>query len=1085
MNLTTLFNSPISLRFALTLAHFLWQGTVLALLSLILTRVLCKSPARVRYRIHVACLLGMVACVVMTFDWLSRPPTLPTPNPSLPEVVTLGDTARSEPTPIAISPSPTNTSPRAISTDAPVVTQTPPTQSFQWQKLLPYIMGLYWLGVTAMLGRLILGLQGGQRLKRRSRPVEDVRILAALSQQARVMGLSVTPAVAFCSRILVPTVVGVIKPTILLPLAFASNLTPEQMEMILAHELAHIRRLDPLINVLQRFIEAVLFFHPAVWFISYRIRVEREHCCDDLVVQGGAQAEAYAASLLSMAQQALRQPLVEGLAAVKRGSKIGTRVRRVLGLETTESMRLQHTWVATLTVIAILTACLTSLLPGQPPKQDQDPNQVSGINIYLLQDESLTWENCKDRPLDELVLRTEPWIRSEDIVRYDGSSHCMTLKHECPLPFERVSLKGNPFVVTVGNERCYLGSLWTVYSSFLPEGVTPTIDLPNFTSPPNTLSIGLTRVYRPEESSQPIPDVREDSRVIAALKQQDVYHAGLSMSLNSVEVIPDANQSMLTYSYTLTNQDTDPLYVFDPDKMGTALFQAFHNPPTLHSEDPYHHFTAQSESSMGLDEFNQYPTTWFSLLQPGQSQTRTVTAKGYPAIPTGSYKTVFVFNSPGTGFNSVKQTAFDAPVWIGEMVIERETSVSSSVQNLVPQVHNNEQNTRLTDEQWIEQARGMSVPELIEVICKKNGWVTTEQIAAMYRLAELGASSVPQVLSALEVESYPAAKSRLAVTLRMIGDGQAVPGLINALKTCEFCSDYGTRMRDGTLKRFYRKHQINPSDPDVGLGRPVREITISLERLTGHYEGRDHFEFYDEQGKVSGSFAMTPEITEHTQAKCKAVAQRWQIWWDNQQAFQQKPKEIMSFPDSLSLEFHVTAQSDLDLTPTQIKQYQEQLLKEGPYTGSECGDDYQWNRIDPNLTIPPSMITETYRDRTYILLCARQAYSLWPPRQQKPWALTSVTTSSDTQGRSTILIEFDERGAALFGELTANNIGRSLAIIIQGKVVSAPQIMSQIGSKAMITGDFSKEEVERIIIQLKQGITQKTTLIDQFKDLIR
>ena len=89
---------------------------------------------------------------------------------------------------------------------------------------------------------------------------------------------------------------------ILLPISAASGMTTEQIEILLAHELAHIRRYDHLVNLLQRLIEAVLFFHPAVWFISRRIRIEREHCCDDLVLAVGGKRLAYAESLLRMAE---------------------------------------------------------------------------------------------------------------------------------------------------------------------------------------------------------------------------------------------------------------------------------------------------------------------------------------------------------------------------------------------------------------------------------------------------------------------------------------------------------------------------------------------------------------------------------------------------------------------------------------------------------------------------------------------------------------------------------------------------------------------------------------------------------------
>ena len=82
----------------------------------------------------------------------------------------------------------------------------------------------------------------------------------------------------------VPTVIGWLRPVVLIPVATLSGLSTEQMEMVLAHELAHIRRHDFFVNLMQAVVETLLFYHPAVWWISGRIRVEREHCCDDVAV---------------------------------------------------------------------------------------------------------------------------------------------------------------------------------------------------------------------------------------------------------------------------------------------------------------------------------------------------------------------------------------------------------------------------------------------------------------------------------------------------------------------------------------------------------------------------------------------------------------------------------------------------------------------------------------------------------------------------------------------------------------------------------------------------------------------------------
>ena len=105
----------------------------------------------------------------------------------------------------------------------------------------------------------------------------------------------------------VPAVVGVLRPMILLPPSLLTGLSPTDVEAILIHELAHIRRWDLLINLAQRIIEALLFVHPVVWYISHRISVERENACDDLVLASGWSSSDYVGALLSMAELCARR----------------------------------------------------------------------------------------------------------------------------------------------------------------------------------------------------------------------------------------------------------------------------------------------------------------------------------------------------------------------------------------------------------------------------------------------------------------------------------------------------------------------------------------------------------------------------------------------------------------------------------------------------------------------------------------------------------------------------------------------------------------------------------------------------------
>src|SRR5262249_43417864 len=131
----------------------------------------------------------------------------------------------------------------------------------------------------------------------------------------------------------VPTVVGWLRPVILLPASSLAGLTPSQLEAILVHELAHIRRLDYLVNIFQCLVETVMFYHPVVWWISRCIREEREHCCDDLVVKVCGNRVAYARALATL--ESLRGEMPQ-LAFAANGGSLLNRVRRLLGASDAE-----------------------------------------------------------------------------------------------------------------------------------------------------------------------------------------------------------------------------------------------------------------------------------------------------------------------------------------------------------------------------------------------------------------------------------------------------------------------------------------------------------------------------------------------------------------------------------------------------------------------------------------------------------------------------------------------------------------------------------------------------------------------------
>ena len=139
-----------------------------------------------------------------------------------------------------------------------------------------------------------------------------------MSSRSRI-GRRVT--VAVCERIAAPVLVGIVRPIILLPPAALTGWSPDEIEMVLLHELAHVRRWDNLVNLVQRLVESLLFFHPAVWLVSSWVRREREACCDAVVVGRTNRPHAYAEMLVALAAQMPRSVLFHPAASSRDGRR--------------------------------------------------------------------------------------------------------------------------------------------------------------------------------------------------------------------------------------------------------------------------------------------------------------------------------------------------------------------------------------------------------------------------------------------------------------------------------------------------------------------------------------------------------------------------------------------------------------------------------------------------------------------------------------------------------------------------------------------------------------------------------------------
>ena len=325
----SLLRQPAAQVMGWALLHFVWQGALVGGLTAIALAALRKSAADIRYvvsTIGLSLMLTLPAVTAMQL-WRSAAPAHVSPA---------SDFAAAAPA-VTVTPATTGgpaTMGRIDARAAEPVTSpsaVPGLRSINLEPWLPMLV-LGWLcGVIVLTLRLMSGWLWVQRMKSHgATPAGDgwVQIALRLSRRLHIA----RPVRLLESTIVdVPTVIGWIKPVILVPASALSGLSPQQLEAILAHELAHIRRHDYLVNLLQTLVETLLFYHPAVWWLSRRIRAERENCCDDLAVSLCGDPYTYAKALADLEE--LRGGSRQLVMAANGGSLV-QRIRRLLGAPT-------------------------------------------------------------------------------------------------------------------------------------------------------------------------------------------------------------------------------------------------------------------------------------------------------------------------------------------------------------------------------------------------------------------------------------------------------------------------------------------------------------------------------------------------------------------------------------------------------------------------------------------------------------------------------------------------------------------------------------------------------------------------------
>ena len=287
-----------------TLLHSLWQGLILALLTAAVLIFTHKSSARLRYNLLISCLMlfsaGMLASFI--YEWKAAA-----------SIVDTGVSGTVDRLVNALPWSAGNTEvPNSAGSNSIATVQQPwlwLQQGFSFFNSYANTIVLLWLLVIAIKSvQLFAGLYSIKRIRQTKISPAGAYWENRVQQLSIQFGIYKIVAIVQSGLVNVPMVVGYFKPLILVPIGLLNNLSKEEVEAIICHELAHVKRRDYLVNILQSFMELLFFFNPAVSWISGLIREERESCCDDLAVLNTNNKAGYISALISCEEFQMNKP---------------------------------------------------------------------------------------------------------------------------------------------------------------------------------------------------------------------------------------------------------------------------------------------------------------------------------------------------------------------------------------------------------------------------------------------------------------------------------------------------------------------------------------------------------------------------------------------------------------------------------------------------------------------------------------------------------------------------------------------------------------------------------------------------------
>lgn len=382
----TIFAFSQSLAWALF--YSLWQGMLLYGIVYAVVRAMPSMNARIKYLLSYGALTGTIVWFADT--WTSQYQKIKGVTVYITEMGINNAPDNTH----AVNAVPAN----AASTD--FLTNLLP----QIERYFPALLTIYAIGIAFMIIRLAVNVAQLWTVSKKGMMPATTFQTETMERWQERLQISAKVKIYLSAQIDVPMMMGAIKPVILLPIAAINNLSTDEVEAIIIHELAHIKRHDYLLNVIQTLIETILFFNPFIWLLSAIVRREREHCCDDIVVASASSPLPYAKALALLEQTRINNSALS-MAATGNKNQLLTRIKRIMEMK---KSNVNYSQLALLTAGISLVVVLVSMISFTPSFAHDTDDTLKKKSTYVVRKKTITVDNNGKRTEKEEVTNGTP-----------------------------------------------------------------------------------------------------------------------------------------------------------------------------------------------------------------------------------------------------------------------------------------------------------------------------------------------------------------------------------------------------------------------------------------------------------------------------------------------------------------------------------------------------------------------------------------------------------------------------------------------------------------------------------------------------